>query len=99
MRRVLPVVLLALMVPSSSFALLPNFSDQNTLRGIKAVCVAAEVAGDMAQASLYGVTGSLLKSRVEGKLKEAGIRVAPLNECKRFPDKHVRFAPSVFFNS
>ncbi len=82
MRRVLPAVLLALMIASPVFAAFPTMENMNTLKGIKTVCVEANVIWVAEQASKYGVTSSSLKSRVEGKLKEAGIRVAPLDACK-----------------
>ena len=87
MYKILSVVLLALMVTSPAFAVSPTWGDKNTLKGVKAVCVEANVMGDAAQASIYKVTSSSLKSRVEVKLKEAGIRVAPLDECKRMPGR------------
>lgn len=85
MRRFLLVVLLALMVASPVSAISPSWGDMSTLKGIKTVCVEVNVIGDATQASLYEVTSSSLKSRVEAKLKEAGISVAPLNKCKQMP--------------
>ena len=85
MYKILSVVLLALMFSSPAFAIPQIWGDKNTLKGIKTVCVKANVMGDAAQASIYEVTSSSLKSRVEGELKEAGIRVAPFDECKRMP--------------
>ena len=79
------VVLLALMVASPVFAAFPTLGNMNTLKGIKTVCVEANVIWVAEQAGNYKVTSSSLRSRVEGKLKEAGIRVAPLDECKAMP--------------
>jgi hypothetical protein len=73
------------MIASPVFAAFPTLGNMNTLKGIKTVCVEANVIWVAEQASKYRVTSSSLKSRVEGKLKEAGIRVAPLDECKGLP--------------
>lgn len=85
MCKILSVVLLALMIASPVFATFPTLGNRNTLKGIKTVCVEVNVMWAAEQASKYNVTSSSLKSRVEGKLKEAGIRVAPLDECKEMP--------------
>jgi len=86
-RFLLPVIILSLFIAPLAFAESPKWGDKNTLKGIKAVCVRAdEVVGDAAQASLYGVTSSTLRARIERKLKEVGISVAPRNMCMRMPD-------------
>ena len=87
MRRLISIVILSLIVVSPAFAVSPKEKDKNALKEIKSVCVnAEEVDGDSAQASLHGVTSSSLRARVERKLKEVGISVAPHNECMRMPN-------------
>ena len=87
MRRLISIVILSLIVVSPAFAVSPKGRDKNTLKGIKSICVKAdEVEGDPAQASLHGVTSASLRARVERKLKEVGISVAPHNECMRMPN-------------
>lgn len=83
--KISTVVLLALMIASPVFAAFPSLGNLNTLKGIKTVCVEANVIWVAEQASKYEFTSSSLTSRVEGKLKEAGVRVAPLGECKEMP--------------
>ena len=82
-----PVIILSLFIASHAFAASSKWGDKNTLKGIKSVCVhSKEVEGDTAQASLYGVTSSSLRARVERKLKEVGIGVAPHKMCMRMPN-------------
>lgn len=85
MCKILSVVLLALMIASPVFAAFPTVGNKNTLKGIKTICVEANVIWVAEQTSNYKVTSASLKSRVEGKLKKAGIHVAPLDECKAMP--------------
>lgn len=85
MFKISSVVLLALMIASPVFATFPTVGNMNTLERDQVSLLEANVIWVAEQASKYKVTSSSLKSRVEGKLKDAGIRVAPLDECKEMP--------------